>query len=431
MAGPSASITRRRFLAGSAALAALPTLAPLTGRVGKAFGMTTPETSSRNRLVVIFLGGGNDGLNTVIPMADAEGTQRLSVYRQVRPTLRYEPTDVLPLDLPGDVDRGVGLHPAFTRLHGIYREGRVAVVQGADYPKHSFSHFEGTDFWQSGQPEVAPDSGWLGRHLDRAGINEGELRAVAIGTELPLIFRGRDKAGVSIPSIPLRFADGTAAAGDARHAALEQFALHSQDEPLRLFVGQTMDRTVDLVHRLETVTPPPSTSNALLNALLTARVLLEGDYGLECIFVSVGGYDTHVGQRPLHQNLLAALDGAIATFLDGDPALGIAPLAPAVASETILMTFSEFGRRLGENGGAGTDHGTAAPLFVVGPSGGRLVGGIHGDHPDVGTTLAPLDNITPTTDIRAVYQALLEEWLADPDPLFGSPLPGLFTTVTS
>ena len=424
------SITRRRFIAGSAAVAAVPTLAPLTGRVGAAWGQTAPEgTTDRNRLVVLFLSGGNDGLNTVIPMADVPGSPRLSVYRQVRPTLKYEPTEVLALDRPDDLGHAIGLHPALTRLHGMYQQGRVAVVQGVDYQGHSFSHFEGTDFWQSGQPLTAPDSGWLGRHLDRAGIGTGEMRAVAIGSELPLVFRGRDKQGVSIPSIPLRFADGTAAAGDARHAALEQYGLHSPDEPLRLFYGQTMDGTVDLVHQLEAVTAPPSTGNALLNALLTARVLLEGDYGLECVFVSAGGFDTHVGQKSAHQTLLSTVDSAIGTFLDGDAGLGIAPLAPDVASRTLLMTFSEFGRRLGENGGFGTDHGTSAPLFVVGPSGGRLVGGVHGEHPDLGTTLAPRDNITPTTDLTAVYQALLQEWLADPEPLYGAPLPGLFAPV--
>jgi uncharacterized protein (DUF1501 family) len=188
-----------------------------------------------------------------------------------------------------------------------------------------------------------------------------------------------------------------------------------------------MDGTVDLVNQLETVGSPAATSNPLTNALLTARVLLEGDFGLECVFVSVGGYDTHVGQKVLHQNLLASLDQAVGTFLDGDATLGIAPMDSAVASRTLVMTFSEFGRRLGENGGAGTDHGTAAPLFVIGPAGSRLVPGLHGEHPNLGTTLAPLDNITATTDLRAVYQALLQEWLADPEPLYGSPLAGLFT----
>ena len=419
-------ITRRRFLTGTAALAAIPTFAPLTGRVGQAFGITAAEAAGRNRLVVIFLGGGNDGFNTVIPMADVDGTQRWSVYRQLRPTLRYEPTAVLALDRPGDVDRALGLHPSLTKLHAMYEDERVAIVQGVDYPSHSFSHFDGTDYWQSGQPGIRPDSGWLGRHLDRSGIGAGELRAVAIGNDLPLIFRGNDKQGVNIPGIPWLFADGTAALGDARHDALERFALHPASEPLRQFEGQTMDATVDLSRTLETVTAPPVTSNALTNALLTARVLLEGSFGLECVFVSVGGYDTHVGQRALHQTLLTSLDNAISTFLDGDASAGIPPMDPTVASETLVMTFSEFGRRPGENGGAGTDHGTAGPMFIVGPAGSRLVPGLHGEHPGTGTTLAPADNLVPTTDFRSVYQAVLQEWLADPEPELGDPLPGLF-----
>jgi uncharacterized protein (DUF1501 family) len=427
---PGSEITRRRFLAGSAALAAARTLLPVAGRVGQAFGITAAEAvTDRNRLVVIYLGGGNDGLNTVVPMADADGTQRYSVYRQVRPTISFQPSEVLPLDLPGDVGHGLGLHPALTRLHGMYEQGRVAVVQGVDYPSHSFSHFQGTDIVESGEPEMTPDSGWLGRHLDRVGIATGELRAVAVGTELPLIFRGIDKLGVSIPGIPVRFADGTGAAAVARHNALRGFASMPSTEPVRLYEGQTMDGTVTLVNELGALTPPPSTSNALTNALLTARTLLEADFGVECVFVSIGGYDTHVGEKLLHQTLMANLDAAIATFLDGDSSLGIAPMNAAVAAQTLVMTTSEFGRRLGENGDAGTDHGTSAPLFVVGPAGGRLVPGLHGEHPDLGTTLAPADNISATTDLRSVFTSMLQDWLADPDPLYSTvgPLSGLLT----
>ncbi|MEA3075196.1 MAG: hypothetical protein QOF60_104 [Actinomycetota bacterium] len=425
--GGSRGITRRRFLTGSAALAALPTLAPFTGRIGQAFAATAPDpaTTGRNRLVVIFLGGGNDGLNTVVPTDDADGTQRYSVYRQVRPTIGYAPSAVLPLDRPGDAAHALALSPALPRLHGMYQEGRVAVVQGVDYPSHSFSHFVGMDTWQSGQPEVAPDSGWLGRHLDRAGVGVGELRAVAVGYELPLIFRGREKQGVNLPGIPLSFADGTQAIGDARHDAAELFGLHSSAEPLRQFAGQMVESTVDLVEALENAPATPTTVNPVTNALITARVLLEGQFGLECVYVRIDGFDTHATQVPLQEQALGTVDQAIGAFFDGDAANGIAPMSADLKARTMVMTCSEFGRRVGENGG-GTDHGTASPLFLVGPAGGALVPGLHGDHPDLGTTLAPADNLPPTTDLRSVYQAVLQNWLHDPDPLYGAPMPGLF-----
>lgn len=422
-------ISRRRFIGGGLSLAAAHTVSPLTGLVGESFATTAadPTTALRNRLVVIMLRGGNDGLNTVIPRADVAGAPRLSVYRQARPTLRYEPDQVLPLSRPGDDDHEVGLHPSLQRLHGMYEAGRVAIVQGVDYSDHSFSHFVGTEKWESGQPETAPDSGWLGRHLDRAGIAAGELRAVAVDRQLPLVLRGREKQGVNIPGIPLAFADGTDALGDARHAALALFGGYPSVEPLRAFSGTTRAEAVSLVDRLEEAPAPGSLpNNELADALLTARVLLEGSFGLECVSVTVGGFDTHAGQRPLHQNLMAALDAAIATFFGGDVAAGVPAMAPDVSSRTIVMTMSEFGRRLGENGASGTDHGTSAPVLLVGPPNGRLVPGLHGEHPDLGTPLLPADNISMTTDLRALYQAVLQQWLGDPDPLYADPLPGLF-----
>lgn len=423
-------ISRRRFIGGGLALAAAGSL-PITGVVGEAFAATAadPTTALRNRLVVILLGGGNDGLNTVIPRADVAGAPRLSAYRQARPTIRYEPSQVLALDRPGDLDHQIGLHPSLERIHGMYQSGRVAVVQGVDYPNHSFSHFVGTERWESGQPETAPDSGWLGRHLDRVGIGTGELRAVAVSTELPLVLRGRDKQGVNIPGIPLEFADGTAALGDARHAALAMFGDFPEDEPLRAFSGDVRAEAVGLAERLEGAPPPASVANnPLANALLTARVLLEGNFGLECVSVGVGGFDTHASQRPLHEGLLARLDAAIATFFDGDSAAGIPAMAPEVASRTLVMTMSEFGRRLGENGASGTDHGTSSPVFLVGPPDGLLVPGVHSEHPDLGTPLLPADNISITTDLRAVYQGVLQHWLGDRDPGYAEPLPGLFVT---
>ena len=429
MTGPR--ISRRRFIGGGVSLAALHSVFPITGLVGEGFAAAAAEASTamRNRLVVITLGGGNDGLNTVIPRADVAGAPRLSVYRQVRPTLRYEPSAVLPLDRPGDAAHGLGLHPGLARIHRMYRAGRVAIVQGVDYPDHSFSHFVGTEKWQSGQPEHAPDSGWVGRHLDRAGIGTGELRAVAIDTQLPLLLRGRDKQGVNIAGIPLAFADGTDALGDARHTALARFGGYPATEPMRALSGGVRAEAVDVVARVEGAPAPSSiANNALANALLTARVLLEGAFGLECVNVTIGGFDTHAGQRALHQNLMAALDVAVSTFFDGDATAGIPAMAPDVASRTIVMTISEFGRRLGENGASGTDHGTSSPVFLIGPAASSLVPGLHGEHPDLGTTALPADNLSMTTDLRALYQAVLQQWLGDPDPAYTDPLPGLFTT---
>lgn len=433
---------RREFIVGLGAVTGIRVLAPIVVRAGDALGQTLPDpaTQARNRLVVIFLQGGNDGLNTVVPRGDVSGAPRYSVYRKVRPTIAYAPEQTLALDLPGDAGQSLGFNGKLKTLHGLYRDGRVAIVQGVDYPQHSYSHFVSTDIWQSGQPGRNPDSGWIGRHLDRAGIGEGELRGLGVGTELPLILQGEQRRGVELQTLPPRFADH-GPLGDPRHAAFAHFGQHPADEPLRRFAGTQAKVAVGLVDALQNVKAPSPTGNRLADALLTARVLLEQNLGVECVFVvhaggdGGAGYDTHAGQVAVHERLLTELDGAIEAFWLGSVAgkpTGAGPIPAALASRTMVLTTSEFGRRIGEAGGAGvagTDHGAAGPLFLIGPAGSRLVPGLHGDHPEMGTPTLPADNLTMTTELRRVYQALLQQWLADPDPGYESrydPLRGLF-----
>ena len=448
------ALTRREFIGRMAVLAGSQVLPPIVFRAGDAFGQVEPDPASaeRNRLVVIFQQGGNDGLNMVVPRGDISGAPRFSVYRKVRPALHYPPEQSLPLDLPGDADQMLGLNPSLSGLHRLYREGRVAVVQGVDYPNHNYSHFESTDIWHSGQPEEKPDSGWIGRHLDRAGVPPGELRGLGIGRELPLMLRGERSEGVEVESVnQMRFLDGVGAAGNARHLAFARYADHPITEPLRAFAGSQARQTVELVDRLQSIGQPPRTSNYLANALLTARVLMQDNLGVECVFVwhsggqGVGGYDTHSVQKATHERLMSDFDQGIEAFLfgtmNGQPVAGVnGPLAPEIANRTLILSVSEFGRRIGENGSgenAGTDHGAAAPVFVVGPPAGapapggtRLTPGLHGDHPDMGSVALPADNLRMTVDLRKLYQSALQQWLGNPDPDYEAsyqPLASLFT----
>ncbi|MGH2710596.1 MAG: DUF1501 domain-containing protein [Actinomycetota bacterium] len=442
-------LTRREFIGRMAVLAGSQVLPPIVFRAGAAFGQEAPDpdAATRNRLVVIFQQGGNDGLNMVVPRDDVSGAPRFSVYKKVRPALHYEPNQTLPLDRPGDADQMLGLSPSLVGLHNMYRQGRVAVVQGVDYPNHNYSHFESTDIWHSGLPEMNPNSGWIGRHLDRAGVGVGELRGLGIGTELPLILRGEQKEGVEVESVnAMRFLDGTGGLGNARHAAFARYGNHPLDEPLRHFAGDQARMTVELVDRIQSIGQPPRTPNYLTNALLTARILMQEDLGVECVFVwhsggqGVGGYDTHSGQKETHERLLSDLDQGIEAFLFGTmggvPVAGVnGPLPQEIASRTLIMSVSEFGRRIGENGAgetAGTDHGAAAPVFVIGPdasipsvNGLRLTPGLHGDHPDMGSVALPADNLNMTVDLRRLYQAALEQWLGNPDPGYTSKYPPL------
>lgn len=420
--------TRRDLLKRGAAVAAAGTMLPVVGRVGAAVGSTGPDPSTalRNRLVLIYLAGGNDGLNTVVPTDDVPGAPRRSVYDQIRPGVGYARGAVLPLDRGSDSAHALGLNPKLPTLHRLYRDGRVAVVQGVGYTDYDLSHFTSTAIWQSGEPERAPDSGWVGRHLDRAGIGDGEVRAVAVERSLPLTLQGRDGSGVNINRIPLRFADGGGKGHVARHRAIPGFAAHPAADVLPHLSGLNAANTAHLVSSLEGTKAPLGTGNRLADALAQARILLEGNFGCEVVHVTLGGFDTHAAQRTLHESQLAALDSAINTFLYGDRLRNIAALKPEVASRTLIMTYSEFGRRIGQNGSAGTDHGAASPLFMIGPAGGSLIGGVHGDHPDMGSTLVPADNLMMTTPLQSVYQSVLTGWLGNPDPLYGDGL-RLFT----
>lgn len=448
------ALTRREFIGRMAVLAGSQFLPPIVFRAGEAFGQVAPDpdTTKRNRLIVIFQQGGNDGLNTVVPRGDISGAPRFSVYKKVRPAIHYEPAQTLALDRPGDADQMLGLNPKLTKLHELYQQGRVAVVQGVDYPNHNYSHFESTDIWHTGQPDK-PDSGWLGRHFDRAGVGAGELRGLGIGNELPLMLRGERQDGVEVQSVDqMRFLDGVGAAGNARHGAFARFGDHPAEEPLRRFAGEQARQTVQIVDRLQSIGQPPRTANYLANALLTARVLMQEDLGVECVFVwhsggqGVSGYDTHSVQKPTQERLLSDFDQGIEAFLFGTmggvPVTGVnGALPPELAARTLIMSVSEFGRRLGENGSgenAGTDHGAAAPVFVIGPSpdvpaanGVRLTPGLHGDHPDMGSVALPADNLNMTVDLRRLYQSALEGWLGNPDPDYSSgyqPLANLFTS---
>ena len=411
------TLSRRRFLAAAGGAAAAHSLLPAVARVGEAFGKTAanPSTAARNRLVVIHLQGGNDGLNTVVPTSG----RAYDVYKKVRPSLALNPSTTLALALAP----GLGLNPKLKTLHKLWREQRVAIVQGVDYANHSYSHFTSGDIWHSGEPGRAADSGWLGRHLDRAGIGEGELRGVGVGYELPLMLRGHDLAGCAIESIAgTRFADGTGAVAAARHDALALFAHHARSEPLRVHVGRGAGLAVDLVDVLAKLPAATSTGNRFGDAMLTARTLLGLDLGVEVLFVSPGGYDTHTGQKQRHDKLLTDLDAALEAFYLGTYAgkKVTSPLSSSLASRTTVLVMSEFGRRIGENGagaGAGTDHGAAAPVFLIGPR-GRIRHGIHGAHPSMGTTALPADNLAMTVDVRRLYASVLEHWLHDPDPLY-------------
>ncbi|HVF04144.1 MAG TPA: DUF1501 domain-containing protein [Frankiaceae bacterium] len=439
--------SRRDVLKAGAGLAGLHVLAPVTFRGSAAWAAgADPATKYRYRLVVVNLAGGNDGLNTVVP---SDGPIR-DVYDQVR--IKTEIARTVLRALGGTNGGSVGLNPNLSYLHKLWEASRVAVVQGVEYPDPNYSHFIGDDIWQSGVRDRAPRSGWLGRHLDRVGIGEGELRGIGMASSLPLSLYGDNLRGQQVASLTeAQFRDGSSTAPRARHAAFKGY--DAATGLSRATYGDTCAAAYDLA--VGTAGLTIGEVGGLSRTFLTARELMTANLGVEVVFISAGGYDTHDKQTSRHATLLRNLDLGLEAFWEGTqngtdittpaktvagslpgstvtiPGTAIGALDPTVAERTLVVTFSEFGRRIGDTDD-GTDHGAAAPMFLVGPPPAaagsgmrRLVPGLHRDHPSLGTVLSPAVNLMPTTDFRNVYQSVLTGWLGTAgDPAFVGVAPG-------
>jgi uncharacterized protein (DUF1501 family) len=357
-----------------------------------------PQTDARV-LVVIDLAGGNDGINTVVPFAD-EG------YARNRKALRLEKNRLIRLN-----DR-VGLHPSLGDFGKLLEGGRLAVVQGVGYPNPNTSHGESATIWQTARFTAAEQKeghGWLGRALGQGPAPLGAPVAFSIGTEpVPVALRGRRTAVSALDDLAdypapapkeLRGAvvgpePKNELAADVRQSLLDGYrtAEGLQEARRRRRAGVVYPET-ELARRLE----------------LIARVLEAGS-GARVFYTTQaatgptpGGYDTHAHQLPAHARLLGELAGALRAFLDD--------LAAArIADRVVVLVFSEFGRRVAENGSdgsAGTDHGTAGPVFLAGPS---VRAGVIGETPRL-LDLDRYGNLKMGIDFRGVYAAVLEDWL--------------------
>ena len=388
-------LTRRRFLQLTGGSLAAYGTSPMWLRLGPAWA---EGAAGGRKLEVILLAGGNDGLNTVVPYG-------MPAYYDARKTIAVPDAEVLKL---ADSTL-VGLNPALSALHGLYGAGKVAIVQGVSYDEPDLSHFASMDIWQSGSPTHEVSTGWLGRYLDASPAPGSVVRAVAIGNSLPTALIGAEESGVAVPSFGgFTFYDG----GDADPASephrLHETFLRCADAPMESIPAQALlksqRRTVTAVRAINGLAGPESKPPATLaDQMGMAMTLLSSNLGVEVAFLMLGSFDDHAATEQNHPKLLAQVDAAIGRF-----ATEVA--TKANPADYLLMTFSEFGRRVAEDGSAGTDHGTAAPMFVVGDA---VAGGLHGAHPSLDT--ANLDkngNMIRTVDFREVYATILDRFLA-------------------
>ncbi len=403
--------SRRQFIQQSVgAFAGFLAIDSIFARAARAAGaVTAPGSAVGRTLVVVNLQGGNDGLNTVVPFGDPE-------YYRLRPSINVAQGDVLRFD------GSLGLNPKLAGIKALYDQQRVAVLQGVHYPNPNLSHFRSTEIWQTAAPDTIIDTGWAGRYLDDSGLPKSNLfKGLAIGPILPKMMVSNK---TDVPTVENFRAGGFRGSREEQSSADQILngnsnAYSFQSPYLQLVQEIEHDAnasSAELPHLVAGYKPaieyPQTPFAAGLN--LAAAVINSG-VGTKVIYLSLGSFDTHAAQRGTQDRLLDQFATGMKAFYD-DLA------AHKLDGQVLTMTFSEFGRRVQENANRGTDHGTAAPMFLIG---GGVKGGIYGDHP----SLSDLDfgNLKWHTDFRSVYATVLERWLG---VLSAPVLGGAFDTLT-
>lgn len=349
-------------------------------------------------LVLIQLNGGNDGLNTVIPI-------RNDIYYQRRPTLAIRAADAFTLNTD------TALHPQLRGLETMWGDGKMAIIRNVGYPNPNLSHFRATDIMVTGSDsDVTENTGWMGRMLsgqypEYPSPDFKRPLAVQIGTNASLMFNG-PQAGMAMNINSVALFERLASSGKAYDtenvpAGLygEELAyLRSLSNQSYAFAGVIQEASQKGANQ---ATYP--TGNALATNLAIVAKLIKGGLGAKVYMVALNGFDTHANQSTAHATLMTRLTGAVTAFY-ADLAAG------GKADKVAAMTFSEFGRRVNENGSAGTDHGSSAPMFVFG---GGIQGGLKGSEPSL-TSLDTSGNLRFETDYRQVYATMLTNWFGIP-----------------
>jgi uncharacterized protein (DUF1501 family) len=396
-------VSRRRFVSRALGVAALGGTLPAFLRTA-AFAQPLPELGTsldpNSVLVVIQMEGGNDGLNTIVPYSD-------DAYHRARPAIGIAEKSVI------KIDERIGLNPVMTAFDDLYKDGHVAIVQGVGYPNPNRSHFEATQIWETASPDRYEASGWLGRYLDATTTQTTSglladpktlFAGVALAETVPTALIAQH---VDVPAIgtlvTFGYNGGNDAAAKTTATALYDGARPGQSPYLRLLEDTARNALHggDILRAKVTGYTPLVTypTDPFSRQLQLAAKIIGSRLGTRIIFVSIGSFDTHAGQR-------AQQDALLGTFANGLHAFYADLAAHQLQDSVLAMTFSEFGRRVGQNASNGTDHGTAMPVFIIG---GKVKGGVYGTHP----SLTDLDqgDLKFTLDFRSIYATVLERWL--------------------
>ena len=433
--------TRRRFLRtsmlGAAASWTLPVFLEKTFFALDAVAADALTQTATGKdgtiLVVLQMAGGNDGLNMVVPYAD-------DIYYRSRPKLG------LPADKVLKLNSYAGLNGKLTGLKALFDEGHLSVVQGIGYPNPNRSHFRSTEIWQTASDADRNESeGWLGRYFDNCCAGADPTVGVAIGEEMPQAFAAKTPTGITF-SQPEQFRWRPSEKVEGRMSAEESFFRQlngsgggeetlltaSEGGSIGAIPGKSKtdlstidflqrtaldaqlssDKILAIARKYESNVPYPQ--GRLAASLSMIARMIAGGLPTRVYYVSQGGFDTHAGQVNAHERLMGELNDALSAFATDLKQQGN-------FDRVLLITFSEFGRRLVENANGGTDHGAAAPMFIVG---GAVKPGLFGKYP----SLSDLDygDLKFNTDFRSVYGTVLDKWLRAPSQVvLGRKFPAL------
>ncbi|MEP3478329.1 MAG: DUF1501 domain-containing protein [Fuerstiella sp.] len=385
-------IQRRHFLKTTSATG----IVALSGQAPSAFATAAANANSDGRiLVVVEMAGGNDGLNTVVPLNDDR-------YRKARPTIAVSKPNAIA------INDELAFHPVMTGMADLLNDGKLAVVQGVGYDNPNRSHFESMDIWHTCQRKTQNRiDGWLGRYLHRNGAeSSSDPAALHLGEEKqPYAVMSRN---VPVPSIRnLEQFRLNSREGSSFRDAIQELAAGSRGDQNDLlnFVQSSTDAAMSASARLESTAmhsklSPNKTTSRLDKKLMTVARLISSGLQTSVYYVRIDGFDTHARQQGAHQSLMKQVSEAVSKFQKEITSRGF-------SDRVLTLCFSEFGRRVQENASKGTDHGTAGPMFLVGD---HVRSGVIGKHPDLGDLVD--GDLKHHTDFRQVYAAVLEQWLA-------------------
>lgn len=429
--------TRREFLRTTVLGSALSWTVPaflantFAALQSEAAGSATQIVTGKDNtiLVVLQMAGGNDGINTVVPFAN-------DFYHKARPKIGLSTREVLPLN------NEIGFHGAMTGFKNLYDAGHLAVVQGVGYPNPNRSHFRSTEIWQTASDSDKNEKyGWVGRYFDSCCAGADPTVGVTIGNQLPQSFYAKKPTGICFnnPANYRYMANGQVEMTYEKLNEVEMARETSTNDNSGGTIGMlaaaqpmTGGKAMDFIERTALDAQMSSEKirgiadkvqnqaiypgSQLGNSLKLVAKLIGGGLPTRIYYVSQGGYDTHTGQANRQKQLLQDLGDSTKAFVDDLKAQNN-------LQRVLVMTFSEFGRRVAENANGGTDHGAAAPIFVIG---NKVKAGLLGKYP----SLAPQDlfegDIKFNVDFRSVYAGVLEQWLkVKSAPVLGKQFPAL------